>query len=118
LRTISIITDGETTVTAQQNHFADFADLARRGQDTASDVLGLWNSTIQTGNEQTRNLQRVADDLFSLADHSLIAGREYVNYLSAVLKVSAAGLDTVRELTNTTLKAFQSSTEWLADAGR
>jgi hypothetical protein len=41
-------------VQTQQNSFADFADLARRGQDTASDVLGLWTSTIQTGSEQSR----------------------------------------------------------------
>jgi hypothetical protein len=105
-------------MTASQNPFADLAGLAQRGQETASDVYELWNSTLQTGSEQAKNMQRVADDLFSLADHSLIAGREYVNYLSAVLKVSAAGLDTFRELTNAGLNAVQASTQWAGNAGR
>jgi hypothetical protein len=105
-------------MTVQQNSLADFADLARRGQGTAADALELWTSTIQTGGQQAKNLHRVADDLFSLAEASIVVGREFVSYLSTVLRISATGVDTLRRLTTTSLNAAESATQWVAPSSR
>jgi hypothetical protein len=101
-----------------QPHPTDFADLARRGQESVADAFELWNSSIRTGNEQAKNLRRVTDDLFSLADHSIVVGREFVGYLSTVLRISAAGVDTCRELTNNGFNALQSASQWAGNTGR
>jgi len=105
-------------MTTQPNSITDFADLARRGQESVADAFELWTSTVRTGNEQTKNLRRVTDDLFSLADHSIVVGREFVGYLSTFLRISAAGVDTCRELTNNGFDAIQSASQWTGHIGR
>ena len=104
-------------MTVQSDPVTDFADLTRRGQDSVSDAFELWTSTIHVGSQQAKNLQRVTDDLFSLADHSIVVGREFLDYLTTVLRISAASVDTWRKLTSFGLDATQSATHWAGRAG-
>jgi|tagenome__1003787_1003787.scaffolds.fasta_scaffold17892891_1 hypothetical protein len=99
----------------QTDPVTEFADLTRRGQDSVADALELWTSTIQVGSQQAKNMQRVTDDLFALADHSIVAGREFLDYLTTVLRISAANVENWRKLTSFGLDTAQSATQW---AGR
>ena len=94
-----------------QNVVVDLTEFAQRGQTAASDVLQSWTSTVQAVGDaagtQASSLRRLARGMFDLADQAVVVERELATFLTVNAQVSAATLDTLRKLTDTTTGAVE-----------
>jgi polyisoprenoid-binding protein YceI len=97
-------------MSAPQN-VADLAAFAQRGQTAATDVFQSWTSTLQTVGDaagtQATSLRRLVRGMFDLADQAVAIEREWAAFLTVNAQVSAAALDTLRKLSDSSTAALE-----------
>lgn len=102
-----------------QNIVTDLTAFAERNQNAATDVFQPWTTTIQTvstaARTQVSSFRRLVRDMFDVADQAVVVERELATFLRVNAQVSAAALDTLRKLTDSTTAALEglvAATAW------
>lgn len=98
-------------MSAPQNVVTDLAGFAGRGQAAATDAFQSWTSTMQAVGDaagtQASTLRRIVRGMFDLADQAVAIERELAAFLAVNAQVSAAALDTWRQLSETATAALE-----------